>query len=507
MSAHAAATPIEGADPRLYNEDLAPTAPEGRTWKWTSIAALWVGMVVCVPTYTLSGFMIEAGMAWWQAILTVLVGQLIVLIPMMLVGHAGTKHGIPFPVLLRSAFGTVGANVPAILRGLVACGWFGIQTWVGGKAIYILLNTLTKNWFEGDPLPVLGINFWQFACFLGFWAIHVWFITKGTESIRWLETYAAPFLIVMGLALLAWAYSAAGGFGPMLSAPSKFIEGGAKEGQFWAVFFPSLTAMVGFWATLALNIPDFTRYCATQRDQALGQAIGLPLTMVLFSFIGVAVTSATVVIFKRPISDPVELLGEMGGTTVVVALFVLAVATLTTNLAANVVAPANGFSNISPAKISFRTGGYITAVIGVLIFPWHLWENSQSYVFTWLIGYSALLGPIAGILIADYFFIRRTELDVAELFRQKGRYTYRGGWNPIALLALVAGVLPNVQGFLHQLGIAVPKEPGLSDALYPYAWFVGLFIAGGLYTVLSWNQRGPSPLASSEAPAAEAPTE
>jgi NCS1 family nucleobase:cation symporter-1 len=482
--AAAQAKPIEGADPQLWNADLAPVPREGRTWRWTSIAALWVGMVVCVPTYMLAASMVEQGMSWWQAVLTVLLGNVIVLIPMALVGHAGTKFGIPFPVLLRSSFGTVGANVPALLRGLVACGWFGIQTWVGGSAIYTILNALADDWFVGTPLPVLGIDGWQTICFLVFWALHVWFIARGTESIRWLETYAAPFLIVMGIVLLVWAYVQAGGFGEMLSTPSQFGPGGEKEGQFWAVFFPSLTAMVGFWATLSLNIPDFTRYCRTQRDQLLGQAIGLPPTMALFAFIGVAVTSATVVIYGEAIWDPVKLLGKMGGWAVIVALFVLAVATLTTNLAANVVAPANGFSNIHPRKISFKMGGYITAGLGIAMFPWKLLESTGGYIFTWLIGYSALLGPIAGILIADYFLLRRTELDVEDLFRKEGRYHYRSGWNPIALVALLLGVAPNVPGFLAAAGF-VENVPAFLSEVYTYAWFVGFFISGGLYWILS----------------------
>jgi len=484
MSHHAPPTRIEGADPELYNDDLAPTSAEARTWGWTSIAALWVGMVVCVPTYMLAAGLISEGMSWWQAIVCVLLGNVVVLVPMGLVGHAGTKHGIPFPVLLRSSFGTRGANIPALLRGLVACGWFGIQTWVGGSAIYTLLNTVSGDWFVGTPLPILGIDGSQFLCFLAFWALHVLFIAKGTESIRWLETYAAPFLILMGLALLAWAYVKAGGFGEMLSTPSKFVVGGEREGEFWLVFLPSLTAMVGFWATLSLNIPDFTRYCATQRDQLVGQAVGLPPTMALFSFIGVAVTSATVVIFGKAIWDPVKLLGEMGGMSVVIALFVLAVATLTTNLAANVVAPANGFANIAPSRISFKMGGYITAGLGIAMFPWKLLESTQGYIFTWLIGYSALLGPIAGILIADYFVLRRTELDVEELFRKDGRYSFHKGWNPVALVALAVGVAPNVPGFLKAAGF-VEQVPAFFTAVYTYAWFVGLILSGGLYWLLS----------------------
>ena len=482
---------MEGADPGLWNEDLAPTPPEGRTWRWTSIAALWVGMVVCVPTYMLASSMIEQGMSWWQAVLTILLGNVIVLVPMALVGHAGTKYGIPFPVLLRSSFGTVGANVPAILRGLVACGWFGIQTWVGGSAIYTMLNAVSGDWFVGTALPFLGIDPWQTVCFLFFWGLHVYFIANGTESIRWLETYAAPFLIGMGLLLLGWAYVAAHGFGAMLSTPDKFGPGGEKEGQFASVFFPSLTAMVGFWATLSLNIPDFTRYCRTQRDQLLGQAIGLPPTMALFAFISVAVTSATVVIFHGdPIWDPVKLLGKMGGFAVVLALFALAVATLTTNLAANVVAPANGFSNINPRKITFKTGGYITAGLGIAMFPWKLLESAGDYIFTWLIGYSALLGPIAGILISDYFLLRKTELDIAELFKKDGAYTFRRGVNPWALVALVLGVAPNVPGFLHAAG-AVAHVPMVFDQIYTYAWFVGFFVSGSLYRLFMARSTSP----------------
>jgi len=468
-------------DADLWNEDLAPTTAETRTWDWKSYAALWVAMVVCVPTYMLAGGLVSEGMNWWQAVVTVLLGNMIVLVPMILIGHAGAKHGIPFPVLLRSAFGTKGARIPALARGLVACGWFGINTWVGGSAIYVIINALTSGAIAGSPLPFLGIDAGQFASFIGFWALHLYFIKNGTESIRWLETLAAPFLILMGLVLLAWAYVTAGGFGEMLAAPSQFIEGGAREGQFWTVFIASLTAMVGFWATMALNIPDFTRFAKSQRDQVIGQAIGLPLPMALFAFISVAVTSATVTIYGEAIWDPVALAGRMGGLGVVVALAALVVATLTTNLAANTVAPAYGFSNLSPSKISFTMGGYITAGIGIAIFPWKLLETAGGYLFVWLVGYSALLGPIAGILIVDYFFLRKCKLDHGSLFKHGGTYPV---WNSAGLIALVIGILPNLPGFLHAAG-ALESVPAVFDTLYSYAWFVGLFIAGGLYWVLA----------------------
>ena len=475
-------------DPTLYNDDLAPVPEESRTWDWKAFAALWVAMVVCVPTYTLAAAQIEIGMAWWQALLVIFLGNVIVLVPMILIGHAGAKHGVPFPVLLRSAFGTRGAKIPAVARGLVACGWFGINTWIGGSAIYQILNALTGNAYVGEALPILGIDQAQTICFLGFWALHVFFIARGTESIKWLEILAAPVLLAMGLVLLAWAFINAGGFGDMLSKPSAFAEGSGREGEFWGVFLGSLTAAVGFWATMALNIPDFTRYAKDQRSQIIGQAIGLPIPMVLFTFIGVAVTSATVVIFGEAIWDPVALAGRMGGYGVVFSLSALILATLSTNMAANVVAPAYGFSNLAPGKISFAQGGYITAGIGIAIFPWKLLESAGAYIFTWLVGYSALLGPIAGILIADYFILRRTELKVDDLFSHHGQYSGQNGYNIHGVTALVVGIFPNLPGFLHAVDI-YQGVPQFAMTLYNYAWFVGFFTAAACYLITTSLKR------------------
>ncbi|HKB91426.1 MAG TPA: NCS1 family nucleobase:cation symporter-1, partial [Opitutaceae bacterium] len=380
-----AATELTGLqDSRLYNEDLAPVPASRRTWKMWNIAALWISMSACIPTYMLASSLIGGGMNWWQAILTIFLGNLIVLVPMVLNAHAGTHYGIPFPVYCRAAFGTKGANVPAILRALVACGWFGIQTWIGGDAIYKILTVFVPSLASGGT-GFLGITAPQFVCFIFFWSINMWVIYKGIDSIRILLAIKAPLLIVLGLVLLGWAYRSAGGFGPILSQPSAFDPGQPKSGQFLSFFFPALTGMIGFWATLSLNIPDFSRYARSQRDQVLGQALGLPLTMALYSFIGVAVTSATTIIYGKTIWDPVEVLTHFTNPVIlVVAMLALCIATLATNIAANVVGPANDFSQLSPQKISFRTGGLITGIIGILIMPWKLVADPTGYIFTWL---------------------------------------------------------------------------------------------------------------------------
>jgi NCS1 family nucleobase:cation symporter-1 len=473
-----------------FSPDMAPTRADERRWGLRDIAALWISMSACIPTYMLASSLIAEGMNWWQAVLTIFLGNCVVLVPMVLNAHAGTRYGIPFPVYCRPSFGILGANIPALLRALVACGWFGIQAWIGGWAIYKILTVRFPAW-DALPKAVLGINVAQLACFLFFWAVNMLVIYKGIESIRILLNIKAPLLIALGLALVAWAYIRAGGFGPILSQPSAFAPGGPKAGQFVAFFFPALTAMIGFWATLSLNIPDFTRYACSQRDQVLGQALGLPTTMGLFAFIGVAVTSATVVIYGQPIWDPVVLLSMFTSPLVLVlSMLSLCLATLATNIAANVVSPANDFAHLWPKRISFRTGGLITGLIGILIQPWKLIADPEGYIFKWLVAYSGLLGAVGGILIADYFVVRRAELDLPGLYRREGPYWYTGGFNPRAIVALAAGVLPCAPGFLGTVGLATVAP--FWTSLYHYAWFLSFFVSFAVYLALMLARRAPA---------------
>src|SRR3954464_5849459 len=473
----------------LWNPDLAPTDPSRRTWSTYNIAALWIGMSVVITTYTLASGLMEQGMTWRQAMITILLGNVIVLIPMILNAHAGTKYGISFPVLCRASFGVRGANVAAILRAIVACGWFGIQTWIGALALDALFKAAWPGWAQ---LP--GSVAIAFAIF---WAIQVLIILKGTEGIKILESWSAPLLLAGGALLLWWAIRNGGGLGNILRESQRLQKG---HGIFWSLFPAALTANVGYWATLSLNIPDFTRYAKSQRSQALGQALGLPTTMTAFAFIGVAVTSATIVIFGKAIWDPVELVGRIGSAAVIIfaALVVLA-AQLTTNMAANVVSPSNDFSNLSPRRISYVTGGLITAVIGIVMMPWKLYSDAAAYIFTWLLGYSSLMGALGGILIADYWVLRRQQLDVNDLFRELGRYTYKNGTNPRAVLALVLAVIPVVPGFIRAASTpgGVVSDPNLFDRIYTYAWFVTFALSFSIYWLL---MRGESVAAPSAKP-------
>lgn len=467
------------------NEDLAIVPGDKRSWGTWNYAALWISMSLCIPTYMLASSLIEGGMNWWQAILTVFLGNTIVLVPMILNGHAGARYGIPFPVLARSSFGVRGANIPAVLRAIVACGWFGIQTWIGGYSLFQLI----KVWWPGiGALPGvfpgwLGLETGPALTFLVFWSLNMFVVHKGIESIRKLLLFKAVFLPAAALALLAWALVAAKGLGPILERPSKF----ATSAEFWAFFFPALTGMVGYWATLSLNIPDFTRYAQSQRAQVLGQAIGLPPSMTAFAFVGVVVTSATAIVYGSVIWDPVVLAGKFESPVLVsLAMLAVIISTLATNIAANIVSPANDFSNLAPAKIDFKMGGYLTGVLGILILPWKLLADPNGYIFTWLIAYSSLLGPIGGIMIVDYFVVRKQQLAVEELYVKEGRYWYRDGFHRAAIIALLVGILPNVPGFLAAIKVIPQDEfPALITGLYHYAWFVGFGLSGLVYGLMT----------------------
>lgn len=631
-------------DSPVYNEDLAPTTQDARTWTVWNIAALWIGMAVCIPTYMLASSMIANGMNWWQAVVTILLGNLIVLVPMMLNAHAGTKYGIPFPVLLRASFGVRGSNVPALLRAGVACGWFGIQTWIGGSALYQLGLVFVPEWQQAADLPILGINLWELVCFFAFWSLNIAIIIEGIDTIKHVESFSAWFLLATGVALLVWGIRAAGGFGRILSeserlgspsvvvnegkkeagdrlklkfSPLSFEEGKTRAGHvrysavkgdlalsgseiekrlsdlpwneirpqqeifaplgllpgdpftvyvqfkdqtsledlrkleadekadknelrkryssiqsstlnykgadpaeekpkeepvapspFRNLFIPQLTAMVCFWATLALNIPDFTRFARSQKDQLLGQFLGLPPTMALYSFIGVAVTMAAVLAFQDVLIvedapwDPVRLLGRFRSPLVVIVSMVgLAVATLSTNIAANVVSPANDFSNVWPARISFKAGGVITGIIGILMMPWKLMETHERYIYTWLQGYGLLLGPIAGIMISDYCIVRNRRLTVEDLYKTDGRYRYTAGFSLIAIAVLGISMLPNIPGFLVASGWAsAASVPQVFQDIYQYSWFLGFLLGFLLYSFLGLLVRAPEPQETPQAP-------
>jgi NCS1 family nucleobase:cation symporter-1 len=454
---------VSANDPSLSNRDLAPTTPEQRKWGFYNYTALWFSMCMEITTYQLASSLIAKGMDWKQAIGTVLLGNLIVLVPMLLNAHAGAKYGIPFPVFIRAPFGVRGANIAALLRAVVACGWFGIQSWIGGTAIDAMIGVIWP--------AAAGNRFVLWACFLGFWLLNMVVVWRGVDSIRRLQAFGAPFMFVMAAALLIWVRVKAGSWGEMLSTPSSFHS----KGEFLAVFFPSLTAMVGYWATLALNIPDFTRYSKSQSAQSWGQAFGLPVAMVLYTFVGISVTSASAVLFGRPIWNPIELIGAFHQPLVAfVALIAILIATLNVNIGANVVSPSNDFSNLYPRLISFRAGGLITGFLGLAMCPWKLLASPDAYIFGWLVGYSGLLGPVAGIMVADYFLIRKTELDVNSLYHREGIYYYTKGINPRAMVALALGVA------IALIGVFVPSL----HFLYDYAWFVGFFTAGIAYVAM-----------------------
>ncbi len=459
------------ADSPRYNEDIAPTRISQRSWNHWHIAALWVGMSICVPTYTLGGVLTAYfGLSVSEALWTIFIANVIILIPLTLNAFPGTKFGIPFPVVLRSSFGIIGSNVPALIRALVACGWFGIQTMFGGIAIHLLLSAVSESWASlGSRGEVAG--------FFLFWVGNLWVVIRGAESIKHLETFAAPLLLAVGIGLLMWAW-------PQASVTELFAQPAARpEGApVWGYFFGGLTAMVGFWATLSLNIPDFSRYANSQKSQILGQVIGLPLTMFLFAGLGVVLTAASVQLVGETVSDPIRLIGHIDSPFwVVLSMVIIILATISTNTAANIVSPTNDFQNVAPKFVNQTRGVLITGIVGVLLMSWELlkkmgWLQSdvsvESLYSNWLIGYSSLLGPIAGVMIVDYFIVRRQEYDLSGLYLDNGPYP---AWSASGFIAFAVPVALTI----------VAITTGWLGWFYSYGWFTGSLLGGMIYYLLN----------------------
>lgn len=455
----------------LYNADLAPVPVAQRNWTTYNYAALWISMAHCIPTYMLSSGLISAGMNWWQALFTILLGNTIVLVPILLNSHPGTKYGIPFPVFARAAYGTYGSNLPALMRAIVACGWFGINAWIGGEALHTFFGALIPNWPTLLGGPIGGHTPTEWLSFLLFWGLNLYIIYRGMDLLRKVENWAAPFVLVMTALLLGWAVWKANGLGFIIQQPSKF----ASWGEFRPVFFLKLTAMIGFWATLSLNMPDFTRFGQSQRQQAVGQIVALPTTMTVFAAMSIVITSAAMLIYRdlpaeqlKQLWDPMKLASHFSQFWIIaISMFTVVVATLAVNIAANVVSPANDFANAFPKWISFSTGGLITGIIGILIQPWRLLENPARYIDGWLVGYSGGMAAIAGVLIVDYWLVRKKRLALGDLYRTRGVYAFTGGWNWRAVVATLLGC------FFAWVGVFVP----VLRPLYDYAWFVGFGVS------------------------------
>ncbi|MCY1395520.1 putative allantoin permease [compost metagenome] len=453
-------------DSPRYNHDIAPTKVHERTWNKWHITALWVGMSICVPTYTLGGVLTTYfGLTVGEALLAILLANIVVLIPLTLNAFAGTKYGIPFPVLLRSSFGVIGSNVPCLIRALVACGWFGIQTMFGGLAIHLFLGSLSADWKSlGGAGEVVG--------FMLFWGLNLWVVLRGAESIKWLETLSAPLLVLVGAGLLVWALPNVS-ITEMMAQPPKRPEGASVYGY----FFAGLTAMVGFWATLSLNIPDFSRYAKSQKEQIVGQIIGLPLTMFLFAALGVVMTAASASLVGETVSDPVSLIGHIQSPVwVALAMFLIIIATLSTNTAANIVSPTNDFQNIAPKLIDRTTAVMLTGFVGLALMAHELLKklgllvsdvSLESVYSNWLLGYSSLLGPIAGIMVVDYFLIRKQTLDLAGLYRDD----VYPAWNWFGFIAFAVPVVLT----LLSLGSSA------FSWFYDFGWFTGSVLGGLIY--------------------------
>ncbi|QSO47406.1 NCS1 family nucleobase:cation symporter-1 [Alicyclobacillus mengziensis] len=456
-------------DEALSNANLRPIAQSERKWSWYSYMALWMGMVHNIFNYEVAASLIVLGMNIWQALLTIFVADLILMVPLALNGYVGNKYGIPFPVFARLAFGVFGANIPALIRAFVAIGWFGVQSFLGSTALNALLILLIPSWshMSGTFLGLPG-NGW--IALLLFWVLQGVVATHGMDVIRRFENWAGPVILIVMLGLVVWAVTVLHGMGPIFTEPSKFKSSGA----FWAVFGPGVISVIGSWASMGLNIPDFTRFSRSTKDQVVGQFVGLPITTFVFSLMASFITSATIVAFGSAIWDPVQLLQHFKSPVVLIlGAAALTIATMSVNVASNLVSPIYDLINAFPRKLNFRSAAIVSMVIAFVIMPWKLMQSPQG-IDTLLNTAGAFLGPATGIVIADFWLLRTRRVKLTDLYTREGVYRYSKGFNVTAIVVLIISMLVSFAGnFLP-----------IFKVFAGYGWLIGVVLGFVLYYIV-----------------------
>ena len=518
------------ANAKTVPTDLLPVPRHQRSWTAYDLCGLWIGLVVCIPAWRFAASFATLGATIGQAASCVFLANLLITFPMIASAQMGTKYGAPFPVLIRSAFGVTGAKFPSLLRALVGCGWFGIQTFVGGCAVRSLFGGVLGSGSIGTAMNITwdswstygvganslvatyvdGASPIDLLCYLLFLCLQLFVVHKGVESVKTAERFAAPVLVVLTIGMLVWAVQVGGGWGAVLASGGTVTGAtssiASASNSFMSThFFPTLSAVVGFWATMCLNISDFSRFSRTQQDQVNGQVVGLTVFMTLFSVIAVLVTSVAAGLITEgtlsrviDVGDPVALLGSslFNPTTKIVASFGLVVATLSTNIAANIVAPANAFVAIlgggdeeekKSKKNGFKNAAFLVAFLGTLIAPWRLLTDPNSFIWVWLVGHAALLAPVTGVYLFDYHVVKRRKLNVDALYDQSEESEY-SGVNKSAAYAFLVGVFFCAPGFLDACGVKLFDAGVVTEFIksaYQHAWFVGFLTSGVAHVALS----------------------
>lgn len=475
-SSHGAPDTPPGTSARLYNRDLAPSKREGRTWSAYSIFTLWANDVHSLGNYTFAIGLFALGLGGWQVLTALGVGAVLLFVLLTLAGFMGEKAGVPFPVMSRISFGVYGAQIPALIRGIVAIAWFGIQTYLASIVLRVLVIALFPGLAPLDEGAFLGLSALGWITFVALWIIQVVIVSYGMEMIRKYEAFAGPIILVTFVAIAVWMLWKAD-FAIAWSTPESLTGW-----PMWSKILGGGMLWVSIYATFLLNFCDFTRGAKSKRSILLGNLWGIPINMLLFGSIVVIMAGAQFKIDGTIITSPADIVATIPNTLLLaLASLALIILTIAVNLMANFVAPTYALVNLFPKHLNFRRAAIVSAVIGLVILPWNLYD-SPVVINYFLGGLGALLGPLFGIIMADYWLVRRAHVNVPDLYSESvdGEYHYRHGVNPRAVVALA------VSGVVALLFVFVPALHPLAD----FSWLIGALL-GALVTLLIANRKHP----------------